>query len=182
MYLLGPPRAECRGSALAVPRRQVRALLFRLAARLQPVSRNHLCFLLWPDVPESTARRNLSRLLPQLRSALPVPQALVTMDDHVWLDAGHMWSDTASFERLCAEREPQRQIDAFAQTIGLYRGPFLDAFSLPGSPEFERSAIRACCRRKLSSAVQLTGHRCGFGRGCTRSGLRWACATVGQRR
>jgi DNA-binding SARP family transcriptional activator len=137
IYLLGLPRAECLGGVLAVPRRQVRALLFRLAARLQPVSREYLCFLFWPDLPESTARRNLSRLLPQLRSALRVPQVLVITDDQVWLDPDHVWSDTATFERLCAEREPQRQIDAFAQAIDLYRGPFLDAFSLPGSPEFE---------------------------------------------
>lgn len=137
IYLLGLPRAEYLGGVLAVPRRQVRALLFRLAARLQPVSREHLCFLFWPDLPESTARRNLSRLLPQLRSALRVPQALVITDDQVWLDPGRIWSDTATFERLCAEREPQRQINAFAQAIDLYRGPFLDAFFLPGSPEFE---------------------------------------------
>jgi DNA-binding SARP family transcriptional activator len=137
IYLLGLSRAECLGGALAVPRRQVRALLFRLAARLQPISREHLCFLFWPDLPESTARRNLSRLLPQLRSALRVPQMLVIAGDQVWLDPAHVWSDTATFERLCAEPDPQHRIDAFAQAIDLYRGPFLDAFSLPGSPEFE---------------------------------------------
>ena len=60
VYLLGSPRIEWAGQPLSIPRRQVRALLYRLVTRLQPISREHFCFLFWPDAPEATARRNLS--------------------------------------------------------------------------------------------------------------------------
>ena len=36
IYLLGPPRVEWHGQLLAIPRRQARALLYRLAAGNQP--------------------------------------------------------------------------------------------------------------------------------------------------
>lgn len=51
--LLGPPRVEWAGRALAITRCQARALLYRLAVHLQPVPREQLCGLFWPDVPES---------------------------------------------------------------------------------------------------------------------------------
>src|SRR5262245_34224535 len=65
--LLGPPQLTVHGTPLPLPRRQLRALLYRLAVALQPVAREHLCFLLWPDTPESTARRYLTVLLNLLR-------------------------------------------------------------------------------------------------------------------
>ncbi|HBY96409.1 MAG TPA: hypothetical protein DEP84_21115, partial [Chloroflexi bacterium] len=67
VYLLGAPRVEWTGRPLAIPRRQARALLYRLAASLEAIPREHLCFLFWPDAPDSVARRNLSHLLTHLR-------------------------------------------------------------------------------------------------------------------
>ncbi len=51
VYLLGPPRVEWAGDPWDIPRRQVRALLYRLAVQPDPVPRERLCFLFWPDVP-----------------------------------------------------------------------------------------------------------------------------------
>src|SRR5687768_5218499 len=65
--LLGPPQLNLLGTPVPLPRRQLRALLYRLAVTLQPVSREHICFLLWPDIPETAARRHLTVLLNQLR-------------------------------------------------------------------------------------------------------------------
>jgi len=135
VYLLGPPRAEWGGHALAVPRRQARALLYRLAARLQPVPREHLCFLFWPDTPESICRRNLSRLLTHLRRALPAPEVLVTSGDAVWLDAQRTWSDAVAFEQGATARGATARVAPTA--VDLYRGPFLAGFSLPGCREFD---------------------------------------------
>ena len=193
IHLLGPPKVEWAGRALDIPRRQVRALLYRLAARLQPIPREHLCFLFWPDTPDSTSRRNLSHLLTHLRRALPSPEVLLTPDDRVNLDPQQVWSDVVTFDRLCAtlsyegkrsatlqyegkrsdsfqyERKPDHprsaatplelrpsdrsrhgsserpsrttripdRVDALQQAVDLYRGPFLDGFSLPTNPEFE---------------------------------------------
>jgi len=137
IHLLGPPGVEWAGRPLHIPRRQARALLYCLAAQLQPVPREHLCFLFWPDVPESNARRNLTRLLSHLRRALPAPEVLVVSDDRVGLDFNRAWSDTMAFQELCATPESQRRARALKRAVGLYRGPFLAGFSLPDSPEFE---------------------------------------------
>src|SRR5262245_29893829 len=50
--LLGTPQLTVPGAPepILLPRRQLRALLYRLAVALQPVSREQLCFLLWPDI------------------------------------------------------------------------------------------------------------------------------------
>lgn len=116
VYMLGPPNVEWAGRAVVIPRRQARALLYRLAARLQPVPREHLCYLFWSDTDESTARRNLSRLLTHLRRALATPKVLVTSGDYVGLDSRRVWSDTATFERLCAPQGPCRQATVPADT------------------------------------------------------------------
>ena len=104
IYLLGSPEATWAGQPLVIPRRQARALLYRLAAHAQPVPRETLCFLFWPDRPESTARRNLSHLLTHLRRALPAPEVLAVVEDQVGLDPRCSWSDTVAFEQLTAER------------------------------------------------------------------------------
>jgi DNA-binding SARP family transcriptional activator len=44
--LLGPPQLVADGQPLPLPRRQLRALLYRLAVALRPVPREQLCFLL----------------------------------------------------------------------------------------------------------------------------------------
>lgn len=92
VYLLGSPSVESGGAPLVIARRQVRALLYRLAAELQPLPREQLCFLFWPDTPEATAHRNLTGLLSHLRRALPVAQVLVAEDERIWLDpcAGYL--------------------------------------------------------------------------------------------
>ena len=160
--LLGLPRVEWAGSPLSIPRRQVRALLFRLAVRLEPVSRDHLCFLLWSDEPDAMARRNLSRLLPQLRAALPQPGALKISNDAIALDRTYVCSDTVLYERLTAQPAGESRADVLTRAVELYRGPFLDGFSLPGAPEFEvwasleRERWQQLYLRTLSGPVSYT--------------------------
>ena len=152
-YMLGPPRVEWGGQPLPLPRRQTRALLYRLAVRPEPVPREQLCFLFWPDTPESTARRNLTHLLTHLRRALPEPDLLLIAEDCIGLDPRFAWSDVGDFERLCAALPSSslrlsslptlEEAESLQQAVDLYRGPFLAGFSLPGSPEFEAWADQA---------------------------------------
>src|SRR4051812_26229996 len=79
--LLGPPALMWGDHPVVIARRQARALLYRIAAAAQPVPREQLGYLLWPDIPEPTARRNLTVLLTQIRRALPQPDLLVTVGD-----------------------------------------------------------------------------------------------------
>jgi DNA-binding SARP family transcriptional activator len=135
VYLLGQPEATWAGRPLALERRQVRALLYRLAADLRPVPREKLCYLFWPDSPEASARRNLRGLLTHLRRALPVPGLVITSGETAGLDPEKTWCDTAAFEQLGTTGWVETGLAQ--QAVDLYRGPFLAGFSLPGCPEFE---------------------------------------------
>lgn len=134
--LLGPPAVLWQGEKVAIARRKVRAALFYLAGQKMPVLRDRLCLLFWPDLDESGARRNLTRLLTQLRQALPASQALIADADLVSLDKEAVWCDADEFRRRVEGRP--REVEDLEQGIRLVRGPFLDGFDLPDCPEFER--------------------------------------------
>ena len=135
--LLGSPVVSWDGAPLPILRRQTRILLYRLAVPDQALSRDHLCFLFWPDVAESTAGRNLSHLLTHLRQALPNSDALITVDDRVYLDPELTWTDVGEFLRLRGFRGGRVDCDKLARAVQLYRGPFLDGVSSPHSPDYE---------------------------------------------
>ena len=135
--LLGPPSLAWRGEPLTLPRRQARALLYYLAAIPQSVARDRLCLLFWPDETETTARCNLSRLVSILHNALPDPALLITSNDQVGLARQASGRILQTFEQLWAAWKAGGQPSCLQQAIALYRGPFLDGFSLPDSPEYE---------------------------------------------
>src|SRR5215204_3771023 len=101
--VLGPHQLMLADAPIALARRQMRALLYRLAAALQPVAREQLYFLLWPDIPDAAARRNLTVLLNQLRQALPTPTAIKSQGDALVLDRAHFEVDSVTFLELIAE-------------------------------------------------------------------------------
>ena len=72
LHLFGPPRIRYCGEPLSVTRRQTRALLYRLGAKLEPVSRDELVALFWPELGDTTARRNLARLVSLVRGVYPI--------------------------------------------------------------------------------------------------------------
>ena len=111
VYLLGPPRVEAGHVRLSIPRRQVRALLYRLAAEARSVPREGLCFLFWPDTPESEARRALTHLLTHLRRALPAPDLLLTPGDRIGLDPERVTSDLETHPGLPANRNSRTVSD-----------------------------------------------------------------------
>src|SRR5262245_51606184 len=94
--LLGPPTLTWGDQPFAIARRQARALFYRIAATTQPVPREQLGYLLWPDLPDAAARRNLSVLLTQIRHALPWPDLLVALDDTIGLNHTGAETDTAA--------------------------------------------------------------------------------------
>lgn len=160
--LLGPPSVIWAGRPLPIPRRQAPALLYRLAtpagASLQPVSRDQLCFLLWPDLPQTAARRNLSVVVAQLRHALPRDDVLVVTSNTIGLHEEAIVTDMASFAARVAHALRTGSLADLAATVRLYRGPFLDGFALPDAPEFEAWAEgerQAWERRYLDTLATL---------------------------
>ncbi|MEZ4735834.1 MAG: AAA family ATPase [Caldilineaceae bacterium] len=159
VQLLGSLQIAWTDQAIDLPRRQTRALLSRLAAELEPLSRDHLCFLFWPDQPDTVARRNLTKLLTHLRRALPQPDLLVVSNADVRLDPQRVWSDAAAFVQQCSLPLTMASLQ---QTVALYRGAFLDGFTLVDSPEFEawagqqRHFFEQNYRQALARLIDLT--------------------------
>jgi len=137
VFLLGSPRVEAGDHLIDITRRQARALLYRLAVSTQPVARAVLCFLIWPEINDVNARRNLSRLVSILHHSLPLPNYLVTSADQISLNANYVWSDTRAFQQLWDSWKAGGAIDQLRRAVNLRRGPFLDGFSLSGSAEFD---------------------------------------------
>lgn len=135
--LLGPPVVTWGEDPVHITRRQTRALLYRLAVNLEPMPREHLCFLFWANAPEMEARRNLSHLLTHLRASLPEADLICTDDDHVEMDRTRVYADTVQFVTGCEAYQRAPQMELLYEVQDLYRGPMLAGFSLPGSSEFE---------------------------------------------
>lgn len=129
--LFGTCQTIWQSYPLSLPRRQTRALLYRLAARLEPVPRAQLAFLFWPDAPDAAARRHLTRLLSGLRAALPRPDLLLLTEESAALNPALCHSDSDTFWRLAGQ--PERMAEAVAS----YSGPFMADFALPNAPEYE---------------------------------------------
>ncbi|WP_129670890.1 AAA family ATPase [Candidatus Chloroploca sp. Khr17] len=133
IQLLGGCRVTWQGEPLVLPRRRVRALLYRLAAQLQPLPRDRLAFLFWPDAPDHMARRHMTRLLSSLRAALPTPRLVLVDEEMVALAAALVEVDCHAFVRGTAAPD----LAGLAEALALYRGPFMDGFALPDAPEYE---------------------------------------------
>lgn len=108
------------------------ALLCYLVSRNQPVYRQHLMGLLWPDKNEEQARNNLSVVLHNLKTLLP---GLLTSDRQtIQLDpTADYWCDTHHIATVLNQSDTR----VLAAAVTLYRGDFLEGFFLKGCPEFE---------------------------------------------
>jgi DNA-binding SARP family transcriptional activator/tetratricopeptide (TPR) repeat protein len=133
LNLLGAPTMTWQGAPFDMRRRQARALLYCLAAAMQLVARDALILLLWPELDDATARRNLTRLLSALQRELPHPDILQTTHTAVALNPHLATSDAATFATLAAGED----VAQWETAVALVRGPFLDGFSLANSAEFD---------------------------------------------
>ncbi len=118
---------------------KARALLAYLAVESgRAHSREKLVGLLWPDSPEAAARANLSHVLTNLRQLLSdrdaQPPFLLASRQSIQFSRESSSSvDVTAFEVLASRQDPSGP----ERAASLYRGRFLEGFSLPGSSEFE---------------------------------------------
>lgn len=85
VQLLGPPRIVVADHAVTLPRRRSRALLYYLAAHSQPVQREQVLSLFWPDHERSAAQQLLRSTLYAIRKT--VGDALVADEEK----SGYHW-------------------------------------------------------------------------------------------
>jgi predicted ATPase/DNA-binding SARP family transcriptional activator len=179
--LFGPIRALVDGDRVAsFTYNKARALLAFLAVEADRAhQRDALVGLLWPDLPNDTARTNLRQALADLRQAIgdaaASPPYLHVTRDTLQFNAGSAHAlDVATFLDLssaCAVHPHRdlRRCSACAarleQAMVLYRGDFLAQLHLADSAPFEewatlhRERLRTLAFENLAHLVAYYEHR-----------------------
>jgi DNA-binding SARP family transcriptional activator/predicted ATPase len=136
---------------------KVRALLAYLAMEAdRPHRRELLAGLLWPDWPDRDALSNLRYALSDLRRAIgdrtaKPPFLLITRDSLQFNAASDYCLDVAAFTDLTTLEDPS----GLEKAVALYKGCFLEGFSLGDSAAFEEWALftRERLALQMSSAL-----------------------------
>ncbi len=174
ILLLGPPAILFDDSPLAIQRRQVRTLLYFLAAKPEGVERSDLLLHFWPNTDESTARRQLRELLSKLRSQIPGDEILKTDHDRIWLNKDAVYVDMLHFQSLIqpaqnygeASRKnnvlPDNLVEMLERAVDLWRAPaFLAGARISNIQEFDDFMEKIASSlelAKLQSLEQLANH------------------------
>lgn len=159
VWCLGPFQVELDGQPVtSFKSNKVRALLAYLAVEVdRPHRREVLAGLLWPEWPDREALSNLRYALSDLRRAIGDPSAqppflLITRDTLQFNVASDHWIDVAAFAKL----RNSRDVAGLTKAIALYRGSFLEGFSLSDSAPLEEWVLftRERLARQMSSALR----------------------------
>lgn len=123
---------------------KVRALLAYLAVEAyHPHPRRKLSALLWPEFPETTALSNLRYALSDLRKVIgdrsAQPSYLEISPQEIKFNVNSSsLVDVGAFERFCTlARQNPLDFQSLNQAAKLYRGSFLEGFSIPDSIAFD---------------------------------------------
>ncbi|MCE7985033.1 MAG: hypothetical protein DYG89_27990 [Caldilinea sp. CFX5] len=138
---------------------KVRALLAYLALEARPHRRETLAALLWPDIGEAYAQKNLRNTFHRLRQPLQAhdpalaEQLLTSTRQTITLDPAYLLADVQQFEALVSasttharsaalsrEEHVARCADCLARLMraaDLYTGELLAGFTLADAPIFE---------------------------------------------
>ena len=163
--LLGPIQVTLDGEPVTdFTTDKVRALLAFLAVESdRPHRRETLAGLLWGEFSENAARANLRSALANLRQAIrdtdaSPPILLTTRQTIQHNPMGDCWDDVAAFGELArADATPEQMEEATT----LYRGGFLDGFSIGDCPAFEEWALiqrEQLARRQRALLSRLSDH------------------------
>jgi predicted ATPase/DNA-binding SARP family transcriptional activator len=127
---------------------KARALLAYLAMEQdRPHRRQALAGLFWPGYLESSARASLRHALANLRQVLlddesTAPCLLIEGETIQLNPDADIWVDVRKFEAAIGDQgaaisEQQSAINNLQSSIALYRGGFLEGFTLKDCPEFD---------------------------------------------
>lgn len=146
LFCLGTPRIEHVGEPLSITLSKNLALLAYLVITDEPHRREAIINLLWPELDPSRARAGLRRNLSTLKKTLcgEYIQADRTI---IWLDRdASIWLDVNKFRDLLEKWREHNHLQTvlcsqcvtnLQKAVDLYRGDFLEGFSLRDSPNFD---------------------------------------------
>ena len=148
--LLGPPHIEYDGRPVHFDTRKAVALLALVSMSEQPLSRDRLALMLWPDSDAERARGALRRTVSV--TAAGVGDALVVSRTTIALDESKALVDAVKFRRLTTAGD----VESLGTACALYRGDFLTGFAVRDSPDFDdwQNATADDLRQRLSTALE----------------------------
>src|SRR5712692_5770725 len=177
LALLGTPEVRHSGEVLTFPTRKTLALLLYLAVEKGPHSREKLTALFWPETDVARGRAPLRNTLGHLRAALReasheaqaqgtegqthliVERDTLSFDftsdfdlDIAALEATFTLVRSASAVHEARGDARRHLLTRLSEAISLYRGSFLEGFSLGDAPDFDTwaSMQREVCYRRLN--------------------------------
>ena len=130
--LLGTPYLSLNGRKVNELRRKNRALIYYIAAEGGQATREKLVTFFWPDHERSSAQAILRTMIHDLRKKLG---ETVQVDDQNITLAPDTFIDLQNFSAMLAL--PSADLQELFEALDLYKGDFLEGFSLSDSPQFE---------------------------------------------
>lgn len=169
LYLLGSPRIEADGVLIHLGRRKSVALLAYLAAATQPISRDELAALLWPDLDQQAARAMVRHSLTTLNRTIGKRWFALHEDQISLSEQADLWVDVRRFRTLIAQPGAHGHthdhlceacVAALAEAVELHSRRFLAGFSLTHAGEFEawQTMQGEALQRDLAHALAQLAH------------------------
>jgi DNA-binding SARP family transcriptional activator len=138
LVLLGSPQVVKNDRPEPIALRKAIALLAYLAVEKRRFSREFLATLLWPELGEKQSLANLRQTLSLLRRVLG-DECLTTDGDHIRLDSNLVDVDVNEFVALSSGEDGNtNNTEHLERASELYRGSFLEGFTLGNCLEFDR--------------------------------------------
>jgi len=176
LRLFGSPQGSLDGERIKKLRstKTLALLAYLVVESDRPHQREKLAGMLWPGFTDSSARGNLRRVLVDLRVGLGERRGersrLQASRQTIRFNPDHEFQvDVTTFTTYLgidtpaggSPDFPSLQEDSLKQALQLYRGPFLDGFSLPDGPEFETWVvhIREWLQRLAGGSLQELADR-----------------------
>jgi len=152
LQLLGNPEIKLAGKPIEVDTRKAIALLAYLALTGERHRREKLAAFFWPETYTDKALGALRRTLSVLNKALGGLGLEIERETVSFVAGPEVWVDVAEFSRLARADE----IPALHQAAALYRGDFLEGFSLKDSAAFDdwQFLQSEALRRKLAGVLE----------------------------
>ena len=158
LLLLGTLQISTAGKPLSgLVSLKAKALLAYLAAERHPVPRSTLAGLLWSDLPEEDARRNLRVEISKLRRFLD-PYLVLTHHEALFRPGTTCRVDLYEFQdhlEAASTRLPAFTPEQFRKVVNLHRGDFLSGLLVRGAPLFEEWLVLERERLRQAALVLL---------------------------
>lgn len=158
--LFGSPQVFWKGKLLkGFITSKAEALFYYLIVTRRAHTRTALAGLLWPEVSDGQAKKNLRDILPNLRQLLG-SYLVITRNQVMFNEQSPHWIDVAEFHSLL-NPSPGEDPTTLQKAISLYQGDFLDGFYVRDAPEFEtwvrvqREQFRTLCTQALHTLVEF---------------------------